>query len=204
MAYCRFGRDSDVYVYEHVHGYWMIDAGGSRQLHLPSAAACADALEALRAHGYRVPLDGIAELWAESCAGEWPRFDGLLFADGRFHQAIYRAVEFRGRAGSALRFGVIEHRDVATIKDTVCLGVNAALCDCASRIQYSCGRTPSGGEGFILARRADEVGFTWMMLLGSSGSLEQLELCGDELVATSDRGHRWRVRLDDPPDVTVD
>jgi len=72
MAYCRFGRDSDVYVYEGEHG---IECCRCRLLDVAffTAAGPAGMMEHLLAHraaGHRVPDGALRELRDEAGLAE--------------------------------------------------------------------------------------------------------------------------------------
>ncbi|HID37791.1 MAG TPA: hypothetical protein EYP39_10555 [Ghiorsea sp.] len=78
MAYCRFGKDSDVYLYEDINGGWSciwceLVSGGK----ISAANSHLDTIEAtithLREHikcGHKVPDKAIAELEAEKAVSK--------------------------------------------------------------------------------------------------------------------------------------
>ena len=64
MAYCRFGKDSDVYVYAHIDGGYSFHlAKDSLPVYnVPTAREDIDKLKELKAQGYKVPKYAIKRL----------------------------------------------------------------------------------------------------------------------------------------------
>lgn len=64
MAYCRFGGDSDVYVYEAVYGGWTTHVD-DMTFNDETRKECRERLEHLREVGYTVPQRAIDRLLRE-------------------------------------------------------------------------------------------------------------------------------------------
>lgn len=67
MAYCRFGADSDVYLYAHINGGWHC-SGCSIDKREPLMKSAQEALDHLRVHvknGEKVPRHAIRRLQNE-------------------------------------------------------------------------------------------------------------------------------------------
>jgi hypothetical protein len=75
MAYCRWGDDSDVYVYEHIDGIYICHAGLSGTFYELTPGKCAKKLEELRSKGLKVPQYAIDEL----------RYEEKEMSDGHSH-----------------------------------------------------------------------------------------------------------------------
>ena len=69
MSYARFGRDSDVYVFLHVNGFFECCGcvfGGEAGRYLTSTADVIKHLEQHKAKGHKVPDDAILDLQKEA------------------------------------------------------------------------------------------------------------------------------------------
>jgi hypothetical protein len=66
LSYCRWGVNSDLYVYGSDAGWNILGEIGNHIQILPTPAACRDRLIELRADGYKVPQRAIDMLETEA------------------------------------------------------------------------------------------------------------------------------------------
>jgi hypothetical protein len=155
--------------------------------------------------GGRNPLDLQGHWDAEEC----PIVEGVIFPDGRIWSIS--AEHVLGNPGVQIE-QVLRPQDWTSLAELVAAGPfhcsnlcsNSELVDAAINRRIICGEGSWGGDGFVAVLKADSGKILWIAFFSTSNPFLSVKLEGDQVIATSNHGIRWRFPLNSPQEVTLD